>query len=171
MDTLPSIIPQDLPSLSEDTAEHLRSLRKGDAQPFFAYIKSLRRNKWPLRAIATPLGVSRTAISNWEDAVLDSTPVPESERFPEAPKKIKRKLSQKYKLTSSQEEELKNLAHEASKVRRFTDEYASSRLDAAKLEELLRLYTKAGASLGQLAKACEVSRSSIAQRLRKPTND
>lgn len=165
MDTTPS---NSLPELSDTSVEQLKSLREGDQQTFFAYVKSLRLNKWPLRAIATPLGVSRTAVSNWESAVLNSTPLPDTERLPEAlPKEVK-PVYTKYQLTEEQREELKVLAHEASKVRRFTDPHAKSRQDAKKLEDLLRFYTRSGASLGQLAKACEVSRSSIAQRLRKP---
>lgn len=167
MDNIPSNSTPELPTLSEDTVTKLQSLRSGDAQTFYAYIKSLRTNKWPLRAIATPLGVSRTAVSNWERSVLDSTPVPASESLPEVPPKPSKMAANKYQLTDSQKKELAALAHEASKVRRFTDANAHSRRDAAKLESLLLSYTKAGASLGQLAKACEVSRSSIAQRLRK----
>jgi transcriptional regulator with XRE-family HTH domain len=166
MDTTPSTSP--LPELSEDSVRQLRTLREGDQQTFFAYVKSLRSNKWPLRAIATPLGVSRTAVSNWESAVHNTTPLPATERLPEVlPKQVK-PVYTKYQLTEDQRSELKDLAHEASKVRRFTDPHAKSRQDAKKLEDLLRFYTSSGASLGQLAKACEVSRSSIAQRLRKP---
>lgn len=165
MDTTPS---NSLPELSDPTVEQLKSLREGNQQTFFAYVKSLRTNKWPLRAIATPLGVSRTAVSNWESAVLDSTPLPDTERLPEALPKTVKPVYTKYQLTEEQREELKVLAHEASKVRRFTDPHSKSRQDAKKLEDLLRFYTRSGASLGQLAKACEVSRSSIAQRLRKP---
>lgn len=70
-------------------------------------------------------------------------------------------------LTSEQRKELNKLAHEASKVRRFTDPKAQSRRDAETLEALLKEYKEEGASLGQLASACGVSRSAIAQRLRK----
>jgi DNA-binding XRE family transcriptional regulator len=166
MDTTPSN--SSLPELADETVRQLKSLREGDQQAFYAYVKSLRNNKWPLRAIATPLGVSRTAVSNWERESLDSTPLPATERLPEAlPKQVK-PVYHKYQLTDEQRKELKDLAHEASKVRRFTDPHARSRQDAKKLEDLLHHYTRSGASLGQLAKACEVSRSSIAQRLRKP---
>lgn len=170
MDILPSNSKPDLPELSEESVTTLLDLRNGEPQAFYAYVKSLRSNRWPLRAIATPLGVSRTAVSNWERAVLDSTPLPATQSLPEAtPKRAKPSFS-RFTITEEQAHELRVLAHEASKVRRFTDPHAKSRQDAKKLEELLREYTKSGASLGQLAKACEVSRSSIAQRLRKPEN-
>lgn len=170
MDTTPSPKNTDLPELSLESVEQLKILREGDPQAFYAYVKSLRLNKWPLRAIARPLGVSRTAVSNWERAVLESTPLPGTERLPEVlPKRVK-PVYAKFELSEDQKQELKKLAHEASKVRRFTDAQASTRQDAWTLELLLQKYTKAGASLGQLAKACEVSRSSIAQRLRKYQN-
>lgn len=171
MDTTPSPQSNELPELSPDTVAILKFLRDGKPQqPFFAYVKSLRANKWPLRAIAGPLGVSRTAVSNWERSVLKSTPLPATEALPEVvPKRVK-PVYTKFQLTEEQQTELRTLAHEASKVRRFTDPLAQSRRDARTLEMLLQKYTKAGASLGQLAKAAGVSRSSIAQRLRKFTN-
>lgn len=171
MDITPSSAPVALPELSKETVETLKTLRGGPAQDFFAYVKSLRDNKWPLRAIASPLGVSRTAVSNWERSVLDSTPVPASERLPEVPHKVSKMAANKYQLSEKQSKDLSALAHEASKVRRFTDPNAKSRQDAKKLEDLLLKYTEEGASLGQLAKACKVSRSSIAQRLRKYSNE
>lgn len=171
MDTIPSPQNTGLPELPSTAVDDLKRLREGETQPFYAYVKSLRANKWPLRAIARPLGVSRTAVSNWERSVLDSTPLPATEKLPETlPKRVK-PVYAKFELSLDQQKELKRLAHEASKVRRFTDPDSKSRRDAEKLESLLLKYTKAGASLGQLAKASEVSRSSIAQRLRKYPND
>lgn len=167
MNNLPSPPPSSLPSLSAETVETLKTLRSTDARAFLQYIRSLRANKWPHRAIAEALGVSRTASLNWERAASVSDPLIATERFPESPPKRVRTQRHKYVFTDKQISELKHLAHEASKVRRFTDPGADSRKAAAKLENLLQHYTQSGASLGQLASHCEVSRSSIAQRLRK----
>jgi hypothetical protein len=167
MNNLPSPPPTGLPSLSAATVETLKSLRATDARAFLQYVRSLRANKWPHRAIAEALGVSRTASLNWEKAASVSDPLVPTERFPEAPPKRVRTPRHKYTFTDKQIKELRHLAHEASKVRRFTDPGAESRKAASKLEKLLQHYTQAGASLGQLASHCEVSRSSIAQRLRK----
>lgn len=160
-----------LPELSDETVRDLKILRKDGGQRFYAYVKSLRINKWPLRAVATPLGVSRTAVSNWEKAFDASVHLPVVEDLPAVVPKAVKPVYHRFELTPSQSLELESLAHEAAKVRRFTDYNAKSRKDAEKLEELLRKYTAEGASLGQLAKACKVSRSSIAQRLRKTTNE
>ena len=153
--------------LSEGTVETLRTLREGDKQVFYAFVVSLRANNWPLRAIATPLNVSRTAVQLWERLFDGTAPLTETEPLP---KSLPRRLKTTYvrlELTPKQRAELKKLAHEASKVRRYTDPNAQSRKDAKKLEDLLHEYTAAGASLGHLASACGVSRSAIAQRLRK----
>lgn len=168
MDTYFSAPKVGLPELSEDSANELIELRKGDSQTFYAYVVSLRENRWPLRAIATPLGVSRTAVQRWTELYKGKVPVPVTEPLPEVVPKQVKAVYAKFELAPRQASELRNLAHEASKVRRFTDKNAKSRKDAARLERLLREYTESGASLGQLANACHVSRSSIAQRLRKP---
>lgn len=163
--------PAGLPELSEATIRDLKTLRTGDRQSFYAYVSSLRANSWPLRAIAVPLGVSRTAVQRWQKLYDASVHLPVTEKLPEVlPKQVK-PVYQRMELSEDQKTELKDLAHEASKVRRYTDLKAQSRRDAATLESLLRDYTAHGASLGQLAAACGVSRSSIAQRLRKPHHE
>jgi DNA-binding XRE family transcriptional regulator len=167
MNNLPTPPPSGLPSLSDATVETLKTLRATDARAFLQYVRSLRANKWPHRAIAEALGVSRTASLNWEKAASVSDPLIATESFPESPPKRVRTPRHKYTFTDKQVKELRHLAHEASKVRRFTDAGAESRKAATKLEKLLQHYTQAGASLGQLAGHCQVSRSSIAQRLRK----
>lgn len=156
-----------LPELSENTVNTLKSLRETDLPSFYAHIVSLRDNKWPLRAIAQPLEVSRSIVSIWEKKYDSSVDYPESEQMPETPVKEKKSAKPKFAFSPKEVKELKDLAHEASKVRRFTDEKAESRNAASRLEKLLIFYREKGASLGQMAKACEVSRSSIAQRLRK----
>lgn len=156
-----------LPELSETTVHILKSLRETDLPSFYAHIVSLRGNKWPLRAIAEPLGVSRSIVSIWEKKYDASVHFPVTEKMPEIPKKEKKESKPKFRFSEEQTKRLRDYAHEASKVRRFTDQNAESRNAAAMLEGLLIHYRAAGASLGQMAKACEVSRSSIAQRLRK----
>lgn len=156
-----------LPELSEDSIRTLKFLRETNLPAFYAYVVSLRANKWPLRAISEPLGVSRSIVSIWEKKYDNTVRIPLSEKMPEAPKKEKKPSRPKFTFTEYEANNLYNLAHEAAKVRRFTDKNADSRIAASTLEELLLHYKSEGASLGQMAKACEVSRSSIAQRLRK----
>lgn len=157
-----------LPSLSAATVETLKTLRATDARAFLVYVRSLRARNWPHRAIAEALGVSRTASLNWERAASKTAPLVPTEDFPvHLPERRARTTRQLYTFSKPQIRELHRLAQEAAKVRRYTDTKSPSRKAAKTLEDLLQHYTQSGASLGQLAEHCGVSRSSIAQRLRK----
>lgn len=160
------ITKQELPSLSEATVEKLKYLKNVNTSEFYRYVLSLRNNKWPLRAIAKPLNVSRSIVSVWErKATTDNLPI--VEQLPPTLPREMRSVYSKHVLTIEQSNELRLLAKEASKVRRFTAENSPSRQAAAKLEKLLKSYKEQGASLSQLATACEVTRRAIAQRLEK----
>lgn len=157
---------QKLPELSKDTIDKLEYLKTIDLPDFYQYVLSLRKNKWPLRAIAEPLGVSRSIVSVWEKKAID-VDLPDTEQLPPSLPKEMKPVYSKYILQPEKIKELRKLAKSASKVRRYTDENALSRVSAIKLENLLREYKDEGASLSQLANACGVSRRAIAQRLEK----
>lgn len=157
----------ELPALSAETVSTLKDLRENDTPAFLIYVKALRASQWPLRAISEPLGVSRTTVSNWEAAATHTEPLPEVEVLPLAAPKERTKATKKIELTQSESDELHRLTVEAASVRRFTDANASSRQSARLLESMLYNYREKGLTLTQLAKACGVSRSAIAQRLRK----
>lgn len=156
-----------LPSLSEDTIGTLRELKTADKENFYAYVVSLRKEGWPLRAIAEPFGVSRTAVSGWEHRYGIDRPLPPVEAFPVAPPKDRKNGMKKFHLTDAESAELARLTKDASTVRRFTDANSTSRESARILESMLYTYTQKGATRMQLAKACGVSRSAVAQRLKK----
>jgi transcriptional regulator of acetoin/glycerol metabolism len=156
-----------LPELSEDTVEQLVALKETNRSEFYALIYALRAAEWPLRAIAVPLKVSRTCVDDWKQKHTASTPLPEVEPLPVVPVKDRTPASKKFILSDSESSHLRNLANEASTVRRYTDINAPSRKAAEELETLLLAYSQRGASYMQLAKACGVSRSSITQRLGK----
>lgn len=155
-----------LPSLSPDTVDKLTALRDTDKDAFYALVKALRSNNWPLRAIAEPLGVSRTAVQGWERKATPIQP-PEAEIMPTPPPKERTSGTPRKNLSDDECQTLRELAEEASTVRRYTDENSPSRRSAALLESKLYTYRIKGISLTQLADACGVSRSAIAQRLRK----
>ena len=156
-----------LPSLSPETADRLVALRGADKDKFYALVKALRIQNWPLRAIAEPFNVSRTAVSGWEALYRSSTPLPEAEPMPEPPAKERTSGSKKKQLSAEECQTLRELTEEASTVRRYTDTNAPSRRAADLLESKLYAYREKGISLTQLAEACGVSRSAVAQRLRK----
>lgn len=155
-----------LPTLPEETTTQLVALKGTSPEEFYALVVALRNQGWPLRAIAEPFGVSRTAVQGWERKHDPEAPLPEAPPLPEKPK---REVQNKEKYVLSEEEcrVLLELAELASTVRRFTDIYAPSRQAANLLEEKLIEYTSYGVSRADLARASGVSDSSIKQRLRK----
>lgn len=156
-----------LPTLSEETIRTLKEQKIFNKIEFYAHVKALREAGWPLRAIADPLAVSRTAVTGWNIKYTGGTPLPTVEEFPKVEPKNRKNGAKRYKLTEEESAELLRLATEASTVRRFTDANAQSRKSAKVLEDLLYVYMQKGASLRVLSEACGVSRSSISQRLRK----
>lgn len=157
---------QELPKLHESTVRKLKELRATDTAAFYLMVKSLRENKWPLRAIATPLGVSRSAVADWETKASENAPLPEAEEMTKVAKSL-RPLYQKVDIPEDSAKTMYSLAREASKVRRYTDYASPSRLAARELETLLHFYKDQGASLSDLADVCGVTRRAIAQRLEK----
>lgn len=156
-----------LPALPEETQQKLMALKGSCPEEFYALVKALRLEGWPLRAIAEPFFVSRTAVQGWEAKFDGKTDLPTIPSLPITPVEDRHKGTKKITLTQEQSEELHRLATEASSVRRFTDENAPSRIAASELERLLVSYSESGVTRVDLAQACGVSDSSIKQRLRK----
>lgn len=161
-----------LPRLSEETILALKTLRAENKEAFYSYVKALRVEGWSLKAIGDACDVSKTAASNWERAWRPSfSPIlPEVEPLPKAPTKTRTPRTEKVELTPNESQELRDLTLSASKVRRYTDAHSESRKAAERLEELLEEYISAGVTVTDVAKACGVSRSAIAQRRRKEKN-
>jgi transposase len=154
-----------LPTLPEETTTQLVALKGTSPEEFYALVTALRNQGWPLRAIAEPFGVSRTAVQGWEQKYNPETELPEVPQIPVREKKKKSK--EKYILSPEECQTLVELAHLASSVRRFTDENAPSRKAAEEFEQYLIEYSSLGVSRADLARASGVSDSSIKQRLRK----
>jgi len=155
-----------LPSLSPETVQQLVALRDTDKEKFYALVMAIRTRNWPLRAIAEPLGVSRTAVQGWERK-YNHIPLPEVEWMPTPPPKERTSGTVRKTLSDEECQALRELAEEASTIRRHTDQNAPARRSAVILESKLYTYHVNGITLTQLAEACGVSRSAIAQRLRK----
>lgn len=156
-----------LPTLPQATVKQLVALRGTSKEDFHALIKALRLENWPLRAIAEPFGVSRTAASDWEKAYDGVTELPKVPALPVVPVKERKSTYKKVELSVDEANDLRKLANLASEVRRHTDANAPSRRAAMELEGKLIEYANKGISRTQLAKYCGVSRSSIQQRLGK----
>jgi hypothetical protein len=155
-----------LPTLPEDTVSKLVALRDNKPE-FHAYVKALRLKSWPLRAIAAPFSVSRTAASDWEKAYDGVTVLPEVPSMPVVAPKERKSSYERKELTRDEINSLRSLAVLASEVRRHTADNSPSRNAAKILEERLIEYANQGVTRTQLAEYCNVSRSSIQQRLAK----
>jgi hypothetical protein len=156
-----------LPELPNDTATQLVALKGSCPEEFYALVKALRLEGWPLRAIAEPFSVSRTAAQGWEHKYQTEWPIPEVPELPVQPPKDRKNSTKRYTLTDDEVKNLRELADTASTVRRYTDQNAPSRRAAHELEAKLLEYSNRGLSRTQLAVYCGVSDSSIKQRLRK----
>lgn len=156
-----------LPELSSETVAKLKHLRDTDRNSFYEYVASLRKNKWPLRAISQPLGVSRSIVQIWENKVPTNADLPDTEPLPKAIDEQVKPIYLRYELSDEESTRMYVLAREASKVRRFTDADSPARDAAKELEDLLHYHKDRGASLNTLKVACGVSRRAIAQRLEK----
>jgi len=156
-----------LPTLPSDTATQLVALKGTCPEDFYALVRALRNEGWPLRAIAAPFSMSRTAAQGWEAKYTEGTPLPEVPELPVVPVEDRKNSAKRYTLTEEEVKNLYELAEEASTVRRYTDANAPSRRAASELESKLIEYSSRGISRTQLAAYCGVSDSSIKQRLRK----
>lgn len=161
-----------LPRLSSETVNKLKDLysygrAEEDMQPLYAFVVALRKNRWPLRAIAEALGVSRSIVNIWETKLDPATPLPETEELPEVINEQVKPIYMRYTLSIDDAVDLAVLTEQASSVRRFTAPNADSRKAAIKLEDLLLEHRTKGASLQTLAVACKVSRRAVAQRIEK----
>ena len=156
-----------LPSLPDDITTQLVALKGTKTEEFYALVKALRLECWPLRAIGAPFGVSRTAVQGWEGKYTEGTPLPEVPKLPAQPVTDRKTKKTKIELSAEEIRTLRTLADQASGVRRYTDRNAASRRAASELEAMLIEYSGKGITKAQLAKYCGVSDSSIKQRLRK----
>lgn len=156
-----------LPELPKETTTKLVALKGTNPEEFYALVKALRNEGWPLRAIAAPFSMSRTAAQDWEKKYQPTTALPEVPELPLQEPEERTNSSKKYTLGPDAIKTLKHLTDKASTVRRYTDQNAPSRQAARELEELLIEYSNRGVSRTQLAEYCGVSDSAIKQRLRK----
>lgn len=151
-----TIFTQELPSEYISALQEIK--KSGQSEEFLSHIQELRHSGWPLSSIATALGVSKTAVSKWEHKKF--TPIPQLSPSPPT-------YNRPYTLTQEQEQELFSLSQQASTVRGLTPQNSPARKAAHTLEALLIRYRELNTSVTDLAKACNVTRRAINQRLEK----
>lgn len=161
--------------LPKDEADRLRQLREDkNYEELYLRTLALREAKWPLRAIADELGVSRMAVKNWEDSAkkrnladkLSTVTVPELPL--DAVGSEGRPVRKPIDVPTDERETLRILAQSAKKVRRWTPLNAQERQDAAKLDELLVKHFEArGVQPMIIARHAGVTRRAVVARLER----
>lgn len=142
--------------LPPEYANKLKSLyESGQTEELIAHTKALRSEGWPLSVISDAVGVSKTSVSKWSHRDSEEQP-------PEVPEYVR-----PHELTPFEIKNLSLLTEKASKVRRFTDVQAPSRVAALALEKSLLAHKGNGVTISDLARACGVTRRAINQRLEK----
>lgn len=126
---------------------------------FLSHVNEIYRRNYSLQQIADVLGTSKTSVSKWLKRQYQHHPIPEQE-LPEP-------IPTPYELSEFEKSTLRTLAKKASRVSRNTPENAPSRVAAHSLENSFKYYMEKGTPISQLAKAADVSRRSIYQRLEK----
>ena len=143
---------------SEDFIDYFRyCYRQGVTDHVLTIVHVLYEERnHSLSDIAGFLGITKTTISSWLRKEYTPTRLPST--LPE------RKL-QPYDLSELEKKNLENLAKLASKVSKNTPPDAPSRRAANQLILSVKDYIEIGTTITQIAKAANVSRRAIYQRL------
>lgn len=130
---------------------------------FLSIVHELYENRnYSLSDIASPLSLSKTTVSKWLSRDYTQTPLPAN--LPEH-KPVP------YVLSELEKSSLSILAKKASKVSRNTPQDSPSRQAARQLLDSILYYQSKHTPISQIAKAANVSRRSIYQRLEANAED
>lgn len=146
--------------MNNDYISLLNNIKKeeGISDLFLSHVHELLNRNYKQSQIAKALSVSNTTVSKWVNRQY--TPQEINEPLPAH-------VPEPYTLSKFEEQNLKDLAKKATKVSRNTPENAPSRRAAETLEQQLLHYISLNTPITQLAKAANVSRRSIYQRMEK----
>lgn len=111
---------------------------------------------YSFRDISEFLGVTKTTVSKWMEKDFIPTRLPAT---------IPNPKPKNYQLSELEKQNLENLAKMASKVSRFTPQDAPSRRAAQQLVVSIKGYLEKNTTITEIARAANVSRRSIYQRL------
>lgn len=159
---------KELATLPEEVVTQLKDLR--EAQDYTAlhdFTATLRKQGWPLRAIATPLGVSRSAVRNWEVAGTAE----QKTDVPSPPKTVHGSKTRKVKIPrdvpQSDRDRLRSLAETARSRTRWSNANSPEYRASEELDSLVAKYAARKVPLATIARHMGVTRRAVAQRLEK----
>ena len=154
----------DLPK--ELVEELLAIYESGDREMLSNYIISLRAQKWPLRAIGEPIGMSKSTVQFWERAATaDAVDTTYSPRAIESAGV--RTVRWSARISDGDLERFRTLSEEARKVRSQTPENSSQRIAAEELDLLIEVYLNKMVTVTDIANAMGVTRRAVRARMER----
>lgn len=162
--------------LPEDTVKELKSLRESGPRPqFLANVYYLRKEGWPLRSIASPLGVSRSAVRNWDlegkelVTVHNITTIMKAHApLPVTAHGTKTKVVKiPHDLNPTDRERIRTLAEVARNRTRWSEPNSKESKASDELEELIAKAVRRKVPVATIAKHMGVTRRAVAQRIEK----
>lgn len=164
---------KDIAQLPQSIENILVTTRAEQPTLFLAYVIALRKQQWPLRAIATPFDVSRVSAKNWETKALNdpqAVKLSETLNIPPIPLSVRgagvraKKIPRDIPLEDRQR--IAELSLLARKVRRWTPDDSPEKRASHEFEDLINKYVverKVPASV--FARYAGVTRRAITQRV------
>lgn len=128
-------------------------------EQFQLTFRAMRDNGWPLSTLSKAFNLTPQILKQWDETPLPANHPP----LPDVPPYT----SSRPELTATQQEELRTLSKTARSNRGRSAENSPQRLASNKLGELLVYYRDSGYSISSLARACDVNRRAIYQRLER----
>lgn len=162
-------------TLPDDIVEELQDARdEDDRTPLFSLVRALKDAGWTFEDIATPLGVTRSAVNQWHKNAVKKNIKPASLRATDypvydpvgTPKRIKPDVPPRDR------EKLRDLAARARANTRWSAPNSPERRAAEELTRLLDLHiNQRKVSVAAVARHTGVTRRAIMQRLERLTEE
>lgn len=166
-----------LAELPEDAVKQLKDNRQSPQKAqFYAMVYHLREAGWPLRAIASPLGVSRSAARNWEvqgrklveEDNITTSILPEKWRVPATTHGTgTRAVRIPRDLNAADKVRIKELADVARNRTRWSNDNSPEAKASRELEDMIRTYVRRKVPVSTIAKHMGVTRRAVAQRIER----
>ena len=160
-----------LATLPTAEVDRLKALHEsGDRDALRAYIRALREQQWPLRAIGDPLGVSRSTVQYWEQTGQPAKD-PKDTVVPLSPRAITtagtKTVRWRSRLPEGVAEQLKYHADRAKMVRSQTPPNSPLRQSAKILDDMIALYLSHMVAVTEIAEAMGVTHRAVKARMER----
>lgn len=159
-------------TLPPEIAAKLREIRGNQpALELYAYVAALHRTGWSYTDIALPLGVTRSAISNWDKAYnqlppAERPPLPLTAPKPKDPAGETRRI--KPDVPPAERDHIRRTAEKARQNTRWSNDDSPERQAANELLQLIKHHIQErGVPVSRFADIAGVNRRAIMQRIER----